>query len=150
MAVLKPYFLRVLISLCAPSVMGMLKAIFFMAPSSSPFSKATRLPEAFLEIDLPAHGRFGDLMHLVTHIGHLGQFNDHFCLDERGIHVKANKPPVAAVNIILLEGNVNPGFARSFKKFETHPVLVAGSATHRKFDAGNRLGIVRNEGKDGR
>ena len=59
-----------------------------------------------------------------------GQLNDHLSLDQRGIHIKANQPPVTTVYIILLEGNVDHGFLGDFKKFKPHFFFVRGCSSH--------------------
>ena len=112
-----------------------------------PLEQGDALREALAEVDLAAHGAGRDLADPVADAGPFGQFVDHLRLDERRVHVEADQAAAAAVDVVLLEGDVESDLG------EVHEALLHGAAVgvgeraaHRELDA--RLGgaVVLVEG----
>ena len=113
--------------------------------SSEPAQQRHAAPEALLEFNFSAHGRFGDLHHLFGHASQLCQLINDLALNQRGIHVEGKKPPVAAEDALSLEGDVDFQIMSSGKKRRAHRRLRRGISIHRKLHTGICVGGVDRE-----
>ena len=97
--------------------------------------------EALREVDLTAHRALGDRAHLGSDTGTLSQLVDHLGLDQRRVHVEADKPARTAEHVVLLERYVHAQLGRQLQKARLHTLLVVRIPSHRQLDA--RLGSPR-------
>ena len=103
--------------------------------------------EALAEVDFAPHGALGYGTNLVAHTCAVGQLVDDLRLDERRIHVEADETAAAAVDVVLLERDVEPDFREVHEALLHGALLLVGErAAHRELDA--RLGgaVVAFEG----
>ena len=93
----------------APSVRFRRAATRCSVDSGSPFNSATRRVRTRLEIQLAAHGGFGDRADAVEGPGLAGQLVDHFVLNQRRVHVERNEPANPPVDVVALPGEIDRG-----------------------------------------
>ena len=75
------------------------------------FEQGYAARETLFEIYLAAHCGEGDGFDLLTYAGALCQFVNDFCLDERRVHIYADKPSVTTIHVIALERDIDTFFA---------------------------------------
>ena len=88
-----------------------------------------------LKIQLAAHGRFGNPPHLAAHARQRCQLVDHLGPDQRGIHIEGHQAAVAAVDIIVLEGDVDVVLFGEAHQGRAETLLVVQIAGGRQFHA---------------
>ena len=90
----------------------------------------------FRKVQLATHCTLGDCADLLTYPGLDGEFIDHFSLDQGGIHIEGHQPAIAAVHIVLLEGEIDFQSRGNLKQLPPKTVHVRQFTTHRKLHAG--------------
>ena len=93
------------------------------------------LLEAGTKIQLATHGPLGDFRDLLADTGGLGQFVDHFSLDQRRVHIEHRQTAIAAEQRVLLEGDIDVQFLRDAEEFGTQGLRIGRLAAHGKLDA---------------
>mmetsp|Transcript_36771 Transcript_36771/g.82857 ORF Transcript_36771/g.82857 Transcript_36771/m.82857 type:complete len:224 (-) Transcript_36771:480-1151(-) len=81
--------------------------------------------EAFLEVQLPAHGCFCDFCYLLSNIRLLCQLINDFALYQSRVHVEKDQAPVSSVEIIVLYSDVDRLVERDLEEFFSHLVHIA-------------------------
>ena len=97
-----------------------------MTETSSPLSSATRSVKLSRKSISPRMARSVISRTCGADAGPVGQFVDHFGLDERRIHVEADQPPAAAVDVVALERDVEP---RCSERFMNRSCIAARSSS---------------------
>ncbi len=98
------------------------------------FEQAETAGEALVELQLAAHGGFGDFGDLVADAGHFGQLVDDLALDEGRVHVEDEEAAVAAEDAFALEGDVEGEVLRGGEELGAHGGLIGRGAADGKLD----------------
>ncbi len=98
--------------------------------------------EAFVEIQLAAHGSFGNAGDLIADACHFCQLVDHLRLNQGGIHVEGKEPAVTAEDALALEGDVDGKLLSGGEKVGAHGRLAQGFAADCQLHTGCCRGIA--------
>ena len=99
------------------------------------------LGETLFEIDLSPHGALGDGRYLIIDPVAAGEFINAFCLNERGVHIKADEPAHAAVHVVFLEGEVHAAVGGKGHELLLESAFVFQRAADGEFHAGTDVAL---------
>ena len=79
-----------------------------------------------------------------AHAVHSCEFVDHFHLDQRRVHIERDEAPIAAINGVFLNAEVERETAGRFEQFGFQPPRIGEFAAQRNFDARTRVRAARS------